>query len=420
MPILVWLRRDLRLADSPAIAAAATRSTAIVIVIIDDPRQTIAPTARRATAEAAAIAEITRDASKVGWRVDHRHGAPEIILQSIAAETGAKTVLANEAIGDAREWRSDRATKHALGAIGVVLTEYAHDAIRRGSETLPSSFLAPFPPNRVEGAESEAQRRLAVFLASLPHRHYARDMWKPGADRVASSLLSIDLATGALAGDRALAETAACANRAGAYDRATYAKFAARLQLRRQFRQLFEDNMAGFPTSLTRESTPLAEHLLAAWRTGQTGVPMVDAAMRDLAETGWINFRLRQTVASFALDLLALDPWDVGRTLAALFDDYDPAIHWPQIFLQAGILAPERGPRIINPVKQGRDLDPSERYVRRWLLDLTALPAGFGHEPWRYPSWRGPRPIVDLVAAARTARSRAPSKPANTAEPTLF
>ena len=151
---------------------------------------------------------------------------------------------------------------------------------------------------------------------------------------------------------------------------------------------------------------PAQNDRLTAWRTGRTGIPMPDAAMRELGATGWINFRLRQLVTSYGIQLLQLPAVEVGAALAELFDDYEPGITWPQVALNDGTLMQERGPRILNPVKQGHDLDPSEAYVRHWLPELATVPAGFGHEPWLWFDNPLPAPLIDHKAAFRDARAR--------------
>ena len=143
-----------------------------------------------------------------------------------------------------------------------------------------------------------------------------------------------------------------------------------------------------------------------AWRDGRTGIPMPDAAMRELAATGWINFRLRQLVTSYGIQLLQLPATEVGGALAEMFDDYEPGITWPQVGLNDGTIMQDRGPRILNPVKQGHDLDPSETYVRHWLPELATVPVGFGHEPWLWFENPLPAPLVDHKAAFREARAR--------------
>jgi deoxyribodipyrimidine photolyase len=145
---------------------------------------------------------------------------------------------------------------------------------------------------------------------------------------------------------------------------------------------------------------------LSAWREGRTGIPMPDAAMRELATTGWINFRMRQMVTSYGVQLLQLPGTAVGGALAEMFDDYEPGITWPQVALNDGTMMQDRGPRILNPVKQGHDLDPTEAYVRQWLPELESVPTGFAHEPWLWFQNPLPPPLIDHKAAFREARAR--------------
>jgi deoxyribodipyrimidine photo-lyase len=156
--------------------------------------------------------------------------------------------------------------------------------------------------------------------------------------------------------------------------------------------------------------------LLEAWATGTTGFPFVDACMRSLVATGWLNFRMRAMVQAFASYHLALD-WRVsGLRLARLFTDYEPGIHWPQVQMQSGQTGINT-PRIYNPVKQGLDQDPEGIFTRRWVPELAKVPLAFLQEPWRMdeptlaradvtPGITYPNRIVDHETAAREARAR--------------
>lgn len=147
-------------------------------------------------------------------------------------------------------------------------------------------------------------------------------------------------------------------------------------------------------------------HRLAAWSEGRTGFPFIDACMRALNQHGWINFRMRAMLMSFASYHLWL-PWqDSGLHLARKFVDYEPGIHWPQVQMQSGTTGINTM-RIYNPVKQGLDQDPAGRFVRAYVPELDALPDSFIHEPWLWPeaaSLPYPAPIVDNTSAARAAR----------------
>jgi deoxyribodipyrimidine photo-lyase len=148
---------------------------------------------------------------------------------------------------------------------------------------------------------------------------------------------------------------------------------------------------------------------LAAWSAGETGIPFVDACMRYLAATGWLNFRMRSMVMSFASYHLWLDWRATGPVLARLFTDYEPGIHWPQVQMQSGTTGINTI-RIYNPVKQGSDQDPTGAFTRRWVPELAAVPDAFLQQPWRWPGAqellgrRYPEPLVDVAAAARLAR----------------
>jgi deoxyribodipyrimidine photo-lyase len=128
--------------------------------------------------------------------------------------------------------------------------------------------------------------------------------------------------------------------------------------------------------------------------------------MRALNQHGWINFRMRAMLMSFASYHLWL-PWQTsGLLLARKFVDYEPGIHWPQVQMQSGTTG-INSMSIYNPVKQGLDQDPTGRFVRAFVPELDALPDPFIHEPWLWPQAHSldyPAPIVDNASAAKSAR----------------
>ena len=174
------------------------------------------------------------------------------------------------------------------------------------------------------------------------------------------------------------------------------------------------------PTIETRCLHPAYEDLrpkqadadrLGAWMRGETGLPFVDACMRSLNATGWLNFRMRSMLVAVASYHLWLDWRQTGPHLARMFTDYEPGIHWSQMQMQSGTTGINTL-RIYNPIKQGYDQDPTGVFVRRWVPELALVPDAFCHGPWVWPGaaenleGRYPRPIVEVRRAARMASER--------------
>lgn len=157
----------------------------------------------------------------------------------------------------------------------------------------------------------------------------------------------------------------------------------------------------------------ISESYQIAWRTGQTGFPLVDACMRCLNETGYLNFRMRALVVSFFTHNL-WQPWqDASKHLSRMFLDFEPGIHYPQLQMQAG----ETGTnmlRIYNPVKNSLEHDPEANFIKKWVPELAALDTPFAHEPYLMTEMEQqfynfelgkdyPYPIVDLDTTRKKA-----------------
>jgi deoxyribodipyrimidine photo-lyase len=150
------------------------------------------------------------------------------------------------------------------------------------------------------------------------------------------------------------------------------------------------------------------------WRKGETGFPLIDACMKMLAQTGWINFRMRALLISFSSYQLWNHWQEPAWHLAREFLDYEPGIHYSQIQMQSGVTGINTL-RIYNPVKQAQDQDPQGEFVKHWLPVLQNVPAEFIFEPWTMPpalqqetgviiGANYPAPVVDHLATARYAR----------------
>ncbi len=158
------------------------------------------------------------------------------------------------------------------------------------------------------------------------------------------------------------------------------------------------------------------DEYLEAWKVGATGFPMVDACMRALHAGGWINFRMRAMLVSFASYHLWIHWRPTGQHLAKHFLDFEAGIHWPQMQMQSGTTG-INSIRIYNPTKQVDDHDPSGTFIRQYIPELQSVPDEYIAAPWKMPDKVQqafgcvigrdyPEPIVDGKQAWKRARDR--------------
>jgi len=144
---------------------------------------------------------------------------------------------------------------------------------------------------------------------------------------------------------------------------------------------------------------------LTAFETGRTGFPMVDACMRCLLETGWLNFRMRCMIVSFAVYNLWLDWKSIAAHLARCFLDFEPGIHYPQLQMQAGTTGVDM--RCYSVTRQAKEQDPKGEFIKRYVPELRATEGKFIHEPWRAkpPPADYPRRIVDEAKTSKASKT---------------
>jgi len=452
--VLVWFKRDLRVHDNPVLAEAGLLGGRVLPLFIVEPEAWAQPdaAARQWRFVAESLVSLRADLVLLGAPLIVRHGPAVEVLAALCAETGLREITSLEETGNGWSYARDRAVAAWARGAGIAWTEVpqpgvvrrliARDgwaarrdrAIRatpaRAPDALRGFPLDPGPipdardlrlpfdpcPGRQKGGRAAAEALLASFLQTRGQT-YRRAMSAPLEGATACSRLSPHLAWGTI-GPREAAQAATARKRAakGTRDGWTGAmqSFEARLAWRDHFMQKLEDEPALEHRCLhsayedLRPRTPDAARL-AAWEKGETGLPFVDACMRSLVATGWLNFRMRAMLVSVASYHLWLDWRATGPHLARMFTDYEPGIHWPQMQMQSGTTGMNTV-RIYNPVKQGLDQDPTGAFTRTWCPELREVPDPWLQTPWAWegaPSLLGrryPAPIVDPAEAARAAR----------------
>jgi deoxyribodipyrimidine photo-lyase len=461
---IVWFRRDLRLHDHPALTAACAEHERVVALFVVDDKLLHGRYAGPARARFMLGCLRALDAAlrELGSGLVVRHGAPEREVVAVAQETGARAVLWTSDVAPYAR-RRDRAVTAALRDAGVeaqphgggylvdpsrprtqggkpytVFTPFWRsiaEVTRRPMHRAPVA-LSPLPSGLrkgrlpsaatlnidnsdvpepvVEPGETAARAALERWLRADLHRYDERHdaLSDPG-----TSVLSPYLRWGCLSARE-------CEERAQRHGGAGAAAFIRQLA----WRDFYAHQLLMYPKNMGQEfqeryrgSLRWADdaEALAAWKAGQTGYPLVDAGMRQLARTGWMHNRARLVVGSFLTKDLHIDWREGERHFARLLLDGEPAQNngnWQWIASVGADPAPSFR-RLFNPMLQQRKFDPDGRYVRTWVPELADVPDARLVEPWTMSADEQtaagcvigtdyPAPIVDHAHEREVAKER--------------
>ena len=435
-PVIVWFRQDLRLADLPALRAAAREQGPVLpVYILDDGAAgDWAPGGAARWWLHHAIDALGQAIGERGGELILRRGDTDTVLRELCQGTGARTIHCSRRYEPWAAAQEDRLHEN-LGAAGITLRRFPGALLHEPGSVLtqggePFKVFTPFwrACRRAAVAPPQPVPDVTWFrdvsgdvLDAWSLRPVAPDwaagwetLWQPGADGAAARLRAfLDGPVARYAEERDLPAVAATsrlsphlhhgeisprqiwalcqeAKDRRPQDAAAIEKFEAELGWREFSYHLlhffptipedpFKANFTAFPWQSN------AEHL-RRWQRGRTGYPIVDAGMRELWQTGYMHNRVRMIVASFLCKHLLLH-WREGE--AWFWDtlvDADLASNsasWQWVAGSGADAAPYF--RIFNPVTQGEKFDGAGAYVRRWVPEIAALPDKYLHQPWEAP-----------------------------------
>ncbi len=452
---VVWFKRDLRLRDHAALVEASRLGPVIGLIIFEPSLwHQPDSSGRHAGFYAESLADLKRTADRIGLRLLFAFGEMPDLLSELLRVLGPFGLHSHEETGNWASFERDKRVLQWCRAKQIVWTERPqanvvrrlrdrddwgkiwekrmstqpallpeiqplNPALARAVDMLPDAFrcedLMPWYrlasvdhcPGRQEGGRRAGITLLKSFLDGRGV-DYRRHMSSPGTSEQSCSRLSPHLAYGSLS-IREVVQAVWRSRESWASENGhpiqrqmlmSLRSFESRLHWRCHFIQKLESEpeiewrcLHPATRGVRNEELMTREEALRfqAWRTGQTGLPFVDACMRFLHHNGWINFRMRAMLVSFASQHLWLHWRETGEHMARLFTDYEPGIHWPQMQMQSGTTGINTI-RIYNPEKQQLDQDPQGQFVTRWVPEVGA------------PGY--PLAIVDHKVAAQNARDR--------------
>jgi deoxyribodipyrimidine photo-lyase len=267
------------------------------------------------------------------------------------------------------------------------------DIGRRILGELPVAHRSDRAGRQQFGGETKAKNTLNSFLSERGAK-YSQHISSPNSSWNSCSRLSVYLTWGHISLRSVLKALEDRRDKLRKLKtKSTWLKSLQAFASRAHWRSHFVQKLESEPTLEKCDLCPAYQHLrrqdgdwepqkYTAWETGTTGYPFVDACMRCLIEHGWLNFRMRAMLVSFATYNLWLDWKRIAPHLARVFLDYEPGIHYPQIQMQAGTTG-INAMRVYNVTKQGKDQDPKGIFIRRYVPELRHVPDQYIHEPWK-------------------------------------
>ena len=429
-PVIVWFRDDLRIADHPALVAAARAGAPLLCLYVLDERSARPLGGAARWWLAGSLRALDQELQNKGNRLVLRRGMATRVLPALAAEIGARAVHWNRRY-EAQGIAADEDVAAALKKSGIAVETYHANLLLEPTDKLPKVFTPfwrrlcagapprrPLPaPARLAAAPEVTSERLGDWRLEPTKPDWAgglRATWTPGEAGARARLkqfLQERIAGYASRRDRPEDEATSRLSPHLRFGEISpfqvwhAAQFVAEKDqpIRRDVEKFLSEMgwrefsyhlLHGFPDLASRnlydrfDAFPWASNAsaLRAWQRGLTGYPIVDAGMRQLWQTGWMHNRVRMVVGSFLVKHLLINWTEGERWFWDTLVDADPANNpasWQWVAGCGADAAPYF--RIFNPVLQGEKFDPDGRYVREFVPELARLPNAVVHKPWTAP-----------------------------------
>ncbi len=452
---IVWFKRDLRLIDQEPLYYAQQANIPTLLIYLFEPSVMAYADSdvRHWRFVYESIKELNEKLKASHTQIHIFHEEATVVFEKLAALYTIDGVYSYEETGNHLTYARDKAMAMFLKKNNIKWLEHQHNGVFRGLKSkkdwserwetkmrsniktadlslmsftnLPTKWyeqhkgeelsenIRTHHPNFQHGGEHWAWRYLQNFIEER-YLNYNKHISSPLLSRKSCSRLSPYISYGNISMRMVYQYTMSHYDRSK--NKRALSNFISRLHWHCHFIQKFESHCNIEFENINRNydalQKPRNEAFILAWQSGKTGVPIVDACMRCLVETGYLNFRMRAMVVSFFCFNLWQD-WRELHFLARMFLDYEPGIHYPQLQMQSGTTI-HNTIRIYNAVKNSESHDPEGLFIKKWIPELKHIPAHLVHEPHKlslieqqlYQCEIGkdyPYPIVDVEASRKKA-----------------
>ena len=446
---IVWFKRDLRTLDNISLEIASNSSNPVLFIYLFEPSVMNYPDydSRHLRFIYESLLDIEKKFKSYSLKLNLLKCEAQEFFEVISKKYNVNQVLSYQEIGNNLTFERDKYLLDFFKKNNIKWIQHKTNGVIRGLKSRKdwkkkwvdemNSKISLSDLNLIDKTEVEIPKKIKSYSLNINndknfqpggeayawmymnsflkkrHKGYTKNISSPFNSRTSCSRISPYVTYGNLSSKQVYQFFSESKNR-------DIRSFLSRLQWRCHFMQKFDDEPSmefdNINTAYNSIRNEYNKDLISKWKEGKTGIPIIDACMRCLDKTGYLNFRMRAMIVSFAAFNLWQNWKNFSHFLARKFLDYEPGIHYSQIQMQSAVTGINTV-RIYNPIKNSVLLDPDGQFIKKWVSELKFIPKEYIHEPWKMTKIEQEMynfsinenyfsPIIDIEESRRSASGK--------------